>query len=84
VTATPCVGACGGGQVTIDEILTMVNIALGNADVGACTAGDANADGQITVDEILTAVRNALNGCGALAPKPISGLRGMSTQMAAV
>jgi hypothetical protein len=63
---TACVGDCGGGgQVTIDEILTMVNIALGNADVGTCTAGDANVDGQIMVDEVLRAVHNALNGCGA-------------------
>jgi predicted outer membrane repeat protein len=59
-----CMGDCNGnGQVTVDEILTMVNIALGNT-VTACDAGDANHDGQITVDEILTAVNNALNGCG--------------------
>jgi predicted outer membrane repeat protein len=60
----PCVGDCNAnGQVTVDEILTMVNIALGNT-VTACDAGDANHDAQITVDEILTAVNNALNGCG--------------------
>jgi hypothetical protein len=65
-TPVPCVGDCGGGgSVTVDEILTMVNIALGNTDISACTAGDANGDGQITVDEILTAVNKALNGCGA-------------------
>ena len=59
-----CVGDCGGdNQVTVDEILTMVNIALGNTGVSACSAGDDNDDGQITVDEILTAVNNALNGC---------------------
>jgi subtilisin family serine protease len=64
-TVVPCVGDCNGdGQVTVDEILTMVNIALGNADLSACTAGDANDDGHITVDEILTAVNHALNGCG--------------------
>jgi hypothetical protein len=50
-------------QVTVDEILTMVNIALGNVSVTTCEAGDANQDGQITVDEILTAVDHALNGC---------------------
>jgi hypothetical protein len=43
----------------------MVNIALGNADLSACRAGDVDGDSQITVDEILTAVNNALNGCGA-------------------
>jgi len=64
-TSTPgCVGDCRGDhQVTVDEILTLVNIALGNAAVAGCRAGDANHDGQITIDEILTAVNNALNGC---------------------
>jgi hypothetical protein len=42
-----CVGDCGGeGQVTVDELLAMVNIALGNANVSTCTAGDVNSDGQ--------------------------------------
>ena len=45
------------------EILMMVDIALGNADVATCRAGDANHDQQITVDEILSAVNNALEGC---------------------
>jgi mono/diheme cytochrome c family protein len=59
-----CVGDCGETtQVTVDDILTMVNIALGNANVTSCSAGDANSDDQITVDEILAAVSNALNGC---------------------
>jgi hypothetical protein len=52
--------------VTVDQILTMVNIALGNTRVSQRTGGDANGDGWITVDEILTAVNNALNGCGSL------------------
>ena len=51
-------------MVTVDELTTMINIALGNTDVLGCTAGDANHDGQISVNEILTAVNNALNGCG--------------------
>jgi len=49
--------------VTADEILTMVSIALRNARVHNCLAGDVNGDGMITVDEILTAVSHALNGC---------------------
>jgi hypothetical protein len=61
----PCSADCNGDHsVTVDELLSMVNIALGNADVSTCPAGDANHGGQITVDEILTAVNNALNGCG--------------------
>ncbi len=61
---TPCVGDCNGdGEVTVDELLTMVNIALENPLVSECPAGDGNADGEITIDEILTAVNNALSGC---------------------
>jgi hypothetical protein len=42
----------------------VVDIALANADVTTCRAGDINRDGQITIDEILAAVDAALNGCG--------------------
>ncbi|MFI5398145.1 MAG: hypothetical protein ACHQ9S_21630 [Candidatus Binatia bacterium] len=70
-TATPvppCAGDCTGkGRVTVDDILTMVNVALGTPDV-TCAAGDVNHDGRITVDEILTAVNNALNGCPVATP----------------
>lgn len=72
-TATPggctaCVGDClCDGMVTVDELLTMVNIALDNARVEVCPAGDPSGEGLITVDEILLAVNNALNGC-PLAP----------------
>lgn len=66
-----CTGDCNtDDSVTVDEIITMVNIALGNTDVSACEFGDANGDSQITVDEILTAVNNALNGCPQIAPSP--------------
>ena len=59
-----CVGDCNRDTaVTVDELLTMVNIALGNASLASCELGDAGGDGTITIDEILTAVNNALNGC---------------------
>lgn len=65
--AQACVGDCDNdGHVTVNEILTMVDVALGNASLSACGAGDANGDSQITIDEILAAVNNALNGCGPL------------------
>jgi len=47
----------------VDEILTMVSIALGNTPVAACEPGDVNHDGTLTIDEILLAVDKALNGC---------------------
>ena len=35
-----CVGDCNGnGQVSVDEVLTLVNVALGNADATACPNG---------------------------------------------
>jgi len=60
---TPCVGDCNGDHsVTVDEILTMVNIALGNADATACPNGIPSG-AQVDVALILTAVNNALTGC---------------------
>jgi hypothetical protein len=49
--------------VTVNELLTMINIALNNASLASCSAGDVNHDGTITVDEILAAVNAALKGC---------------------
>jgi hypothetical protein len=58
------VGDCKNtGQVTIDELILMVNIALDEAPVSECPAGDPNHDGKITIDEIIIAENNALNGC---------------------
>jgi hypothetical protein len=62
--AVTCPGDCNGDRsVTVDELLTLVNIALGNTNVSACVAGDLNHDGQISIAEILAAVNAALSGC---------------------
>lgn len=59
-----CVGDCdGSGGVAIAELVRMVNVALGRADVSLCTAGDANGDGSIAINELIQAVNRALNGC---------------------
>jgi hypothetical protein len=64
VTPIACVGDCNhSAEVTIEEIIAMVNIALGNSPVSACVAGDVNRNGEIAVNEIIAAVNNALNGC---------------------
>jgi Ca2+-binding EF-hand superfamily protein len=63
------VGDCGGdGEVSVNELITMVNVALGSANVSTCLAGDANGDGMITVNEIIAGVNKALNGCLAGQP----------------
>lgn len=71
-TATPCVGTChGGGAVAVNDVLIMVNVALGNTPAAACSPGDANADGEITINEIIAAISNALYGCGVTPPTPL-------------
>ena len=63
--AAVCVGDCDlDDAVTIAELLRMVNIALGDAAVDTCEAGDPNHDQAVTINEILQAVSNALAGCG--------------------
>jgi hypothetical protein len=67
-TATPipatCAGDCdGNGTVTINEIVIMVSIALGQEPIESCAAANRDGDAQITVSEILTAVNRALDGC---------------------
>ncbi len=70
-TPVACVGDCSrDGTVTVDELLTMVNIALGNALDSACPAGDADNSGDISVNEIVAAVNNALNSCEPTVPTP--------------
>jgi uncharacterized repeat protein (TIGR01451 family) len=59
-----CTGDCdGSSDVAISEIITMVNIALGNLPISACVAGDADGSGTVEINEIIQAVNNALNGC---------------------
>ncbi len=79
-TPTPppgeCVGDCSGDStVTIDELILLVNIALGNAPMTACPGDDqwaCNEGGIEVVTCIIEAVNNALYGCGTeRTPTPI-------------
>ncbi len=70
VEAQPCVGDCNGdGEVTVDEVITLVRVALELSPPDACAAGDANGDGNITIEEIVEAVSAVLHGC-RLRPTP--------------
>jgi YVTN family beta-propeller protein len=61
-----CAGDCdASGQVTIGEIITSVNVALGYTAVQACPTVDRNGDGRVTIDELIRSVQTALDGCGA-------------------
>lgn len=66
-----CTGDCdASGEVTVDELVAMVSIALGSQELDVCGAGDANRDAAVTVEEIIAAVSNALAGCTDSAPAP--------------
>ena len=59
-----CVGDCDrSGAVSVDELIRMASIALGEAAISGCQDGDLNRDGKITVEEIIAAVRNAVTRC---------------------
>jgi hypothetical protein len=48
----------------------LVRIALGEAPISACPAGNVCGDGEITVVEILQAVNAALTGCPVASSQP--------------
>jgi hypothetical protein len=67
---TLCTGDCNGdNSVAVNELLTLVNISLGKADLVNCGEGDSNEDGKLTIDEVVSAVDKAINGC-TLGPDP--------------
>jgi hypothetical protein len=49
--------------VTIDELLRLVAIALGHADVVACSIGDADRDGRIDITELVDTVTRVGDLC---------------------
>ncbi len=62
--ARRCLGDCSGDtSVTVDELVTGINIALGSLAMDACLSFDGNVDGLVTVEEIVRAVNHGLNGC---------------------
>jgi hypothetical protein len=69
VPVPTCVGDCdASGSVTVNEIITLVNMALGSqTQLSACPNGlpaDITDPSQVDVSLIIKAVNNALNGCG--------------------
>ncbi|MDX2167786.1 MAG: hypothetical protein SF182_12005 [Deltaproteobacteria bacterium] len=59
-----CVGDCNDdGEVAVNEIISGVNIALGNSAVSTCPSFDANEDDSVAVNELISGVNALLNGC---------------------
>lgn len=64
--ARSCAGDCNSsGDVTIEELILAVNIALGSGSSGDCSPVDTSADGEVSIDELIAAVNGALSGCPA-------------------
>jgi len=64
----PCTGDCNRDDaVSINELITGVNIALGALPVSAC-APFQNAAGMVDIARLIAGVNSALNGC---APGPL-------------
>jgi len=70
--------------VTIDELIMLVNIALGSAPLDVCPQAldERFCPGEVFVDCILRAVNNALFGCLDITPTPtaIQDCRGVPNQ----
>jgi hypothetical protein len=78
-TATPKAGVCtgdcdGDGQVTIDELMAGIVLALGGVGDAPCAAAFCHADcgpgpggGRVGVACLIAAVGRALDGCPAAA-----------------
>lgn len=73
VTPTPpsgCVGDCTNGHaVTVAQLITLVDIALGTRDRSVCAQG-IPAFVPVNVTLIVQAVNNAMRGCPSAAPTP--------------
>jgi hypothetical protein len=64
LASAQCVGDCNGnGVVSISELITAVNIALGNRALDDCRNADGNGNGAIGINELIQAVKNATSGC---------------------
>jgi len=67
-----CPGDCDySSDITVDEIVISVNVAVGAASLAACVSLDENSDGEVDVAEIIGMVTRALGGCsGEVAALP--------------
>ena len=60
-----CTGDCNDdGEVTIDDLVKVVNVSLGMMPMSECVNADAEpSDGRVAIDEVIRSVRSSLYGC---------------------
>lgn len=62
--STACVGDCNlDRRVTIDELITAVDMALASTVDARCAVADIDGSGALQIDELVAAVAAALDGC---------------------
>jgi len=63
-TLVPCPGDCdASGEVSVAELIRVVNIGLERFSLDACVAADRDGNGAVTIPEIVAAVARSLDGC---------------------
>jgi hypothetical protein len=68
-TPLPCAGDCNvDRQVSVDELVRGVGMALGTIAMGSCDPLDANGGGRVGVEDLVRAVNVARDGCDAARP----------------
>lgn len=72
VPPTACPGDCDGdGEVTVDELIRGITLALTGIGLAECPAMDSDGDGVVQVDDVVRAINAALAGCpGEPTPTP--------------
>jgi hypothetical protein len=59
-----CPGDCDdSGDVTVNEVVKSVNVALGTMPVTECANVDMNSDERAAIDEVVGAVQSSIRGC---------------------
>ena len=59
-----CPGDCDhDGSVSVNELVTGINIGLGDASLAMCVKSDPNGDGKVSVSELVRGINSALGGC---------------------
>jgi putative iron-regulated protein len=68
-----CAGDCDfSGGVSINELITGVNLALNAETDAVCIALDVDDDGKIAINELIAAVASAVGGCVAATPQTVA------------
>jgi hypothetical protein len=61
-----CTGDCNAdGEIVVSELVSGVNVALGNARLNRCGAADFDRDGEVGIAELISSVDHSLSGCSA-------------------